>query len=376
MLLGEQLSRNCKFFGDESQAQVQASRVIVVGLGGVGSHAAHMLARSGVGYIRLIDFDVVTLSSLNRHACAVRRDVSLPKVKVLEQHILAFSPSTVVDARVALFEASKADSLLEGSPDFVLDCIDDVKTKTELLMYCRERGIRVVTAMGAGGKVDPTRVHLGDISDAIKDPLASKVRYLLRKAGQEESGIPTVYSSELSARVLCPLEGEALEAPQEFGALENFRVRVLPVLGTMPATFGMAMAAFVLCQLALQPFVPAAVPRTWQHKTIHTLTQRLGNREAKVFGNKEDLDMHIEDVEFVIREIWRYRSVVDGNRNHLILSRWDVTKPASLFNLVLLTEPQANALVTAGGNAVFGERVQQFVKERLLTYTNLYRSVY
>jgi hypothetical protein len=86
--------------------------------------------------------------------------------------------------------------------------------------------------------------------------------------------------------------------------------------------------------------------------------------------------MHIEDVEFVVREIWRYRSVVDGNRNHLILSRWDPTKPATVLNTVLLTEPQANALAAAGDIAVFGDSVREFVEARLATYADLYRSVF
>ena len=264
---------------------IEGKFVVVVGLGGVGSHAAHMLARAGVSRIRLIDFDNVTLSSLNRHAVAVRADVGRPKVECLKRFFHSVVPHVEVDARVAMFEAAAAEELLAGKPDYVLDCIDDMTTKTDLLKFCYDKRLRVISSMGAGAKADPTRLHICNISEVVSDPLAARLRQSLRKAGMvnlQTCGINVVYSSERPTRKLCALEGEAAEAPQvsceavaapglsavprsrccrcgsaplqEFGALENFRVRILPVLGTTPAVFGNALAAQVLCELARQPF--------------------------------------------------------------------------------------------------------------------------
>ena len=128
-----------------------------------------MLARAGVGKLRLIDFDQVTLSSLNRHAVASREDVGLSKASVLKAKLHAIVPFIEIDARKALFEADAADLLLSGRPDFVLDCIDDVKTKCDLLIYCTTHGIPVLTSFGAGGKADPTRLHIGDYANVVRE---------------------------------------------------------------------------------------------------------------------------------------------------------------------------------------------------------------
>ena len=129
----EQLSRNEQFFNKQNQRTIEASYVIVVGLGGVGSHAAHMLARAGVGRLRLIDFDQVTLSSLNRHAVATRADVGVTKVEACKQHFLHFNPHCQVDAIPRMFTEEAAEELILGKqggrPDYVIDCIDDATTK-------------------------------------------------------------------------------------------------------------------------------------------------------------------------------------------------------------------------------------------------------
>jgi len=179
-LMREQFSRNTLFFGEEGQAGVRGAFVIVVGLGGVGSHAAHMLARSGVERLRLIDFDNVTLSSLNRHAVAIRADVGRPKVTACAEHFRAFAPRCRVEAVAQLFKAELADELLAGAPAYVVDAIDDVPTKADLLEACARLGLRAVSCLGAGAKADPTRILIGGLSDAMRDPLAAKLRYILR----------------------------------------------------------------------------------------------------------------------------------------------------------------------------------------------------
>jgi tRNA A37 threonylcarbamoyladenosine dehydratase len=172
----EELTTRVKsFFGEEKFDQLEKKFVVVVGLGGVGSHAANMLVRSGIRRIRLVDFDQVTLSSLNRHAVANLGDVGISKAEAIRRHFKNIVPWCEVEAVTEMFRADNADELLGGHPDYVLDCIDDVKTKAELLAHCSQRGLRVLTSMGAGGKSDPTRLRIGTLADCVKDPLASKV---------------------------------------------------------------------------------------------------------------------------------------------------------------------------------------------------------
>lgn len=113
-ILNEQLSRLTTFFGEEAFGKIKNAFVIVVGVGGVGSHAAHLLARSGVSKIRLIDFDNVTLSSLNRHATATREDVGIPKVEALKMYLHKIVPTCAIEAMPRMFVGSDADELLQG----------------------------------------------------------------------------------------------------------------------------------------------------------------------------------------------------------------------------------------------------------------------
>lgn len=289
----EMLSRNALYFASSNgMPRIESSHVLVVGLGGVGSHTAHMLARSGVGYIRMVDFDQVTLSSLNRHAVATLKDVGLPKAIVLARHLREICPDEeklVLDPVVKMYTGdNERDGSMMDPPsercqrwDLVIDAIDDVPTKANLIAYCAKRGIRVISCMGAGGKADPTRVHISDLRSASKDPLATsvrqKLRYLWRKEQKEtgerngkifgeesdswlsciddDSKVAVVYSSEKVVAKLAQITDEQMEEGlHNFGAMDNMRVRVLPVVGTMPAIMGQTLAAMALCELGGKPF--------------------------------------------------------------------------------------------------------------------------
>jgi tRNA A37 threonylcarbamoyladenosine dehydratase len=147
----EIFSRIRAFFGDAGFAKLTDANVVVVGLGGVGSHAANMLVRSGVGRVRLIDFDQVTLSSLNRHAMASLAEVGLSKAEVMRRRLQQVVPWARIDAVTEMFRGVDAERLLlvDGKhPTYVLDCIDDVNTKAELIAFCVQRGIPILTSMG------------------------------------------------------------------------------------------------------------------------------------------------------------------------------------------------------------------------------------
>jgi tRNA A37 threonylcarbamoyladenosine dehydratase len=194
--------------------KLENSFVVVVGLGGVGSHAVNMLARSGVSRLRIIDFDQVTLSSLNRHAVATMEDVGLSKAEVLKRTLLKIVPWCDIEAIAEMFKGEAADRLLGGKPDFVLDCIDDVSTKAELIAYCVNNGIKVLTSMGAGGKADPTRIRIASLADCIHDPLASKIKWKLKKHNVQSEDVLSVFSIEKPLVELLPLDEEQRQAPQ------------------------------------------------------------------------------------------------------------------------------------------------------------------
>ena len=179
-LILEQLARNRVFLTDDGLAKLRNAFVIVVGCGGVGSHATAALARSGCNKIRLIDFDQVTLSSLNRHAVATLADVGTPKVSCLHRRLEQITPWTHFDCRNELFSEKVADMQLQPwkdgqKPDYVIDAIDNIDSKVALLQYCHTHAIPVISSMGAGCKSDPTRVFIGDISASAEDPLSRAV---------------------------------------------------------------------------------------------------------------------------------------------------------------------------------------------------------
>jgi tRNA A37 threonylcarbamoyladenosine dehydratase len=267
-LILEQLARNRVFLGDEGLARLRDACVVIVGCGGVGSHACAALARSGVSRLRLIDFDQVTLSSLNRHAVATLADVGLPKVQCLQRRLVAVTPWVRFDLRLQKFDGKVADELLGGwvedeggkavrPVDFVIDAIDNIDSKVELLKYCHDHGLPVISAMGAGTKSDPTRVMVGDIGASFEDGLSRATRRRLKLLGVS-SGIPVVYSTEKMGEgkaALLPLSEEEFQkgAVGDLGVLPDFRVRILPVLGTMPAVFGYTVANHVILRLTGKP---------------------------------------------------------------------------------------------------------------------------
>lgn len=173
-----------------------------------------MIARSGVGRVRLIDFDQVTLSSLNRHAVATLADVGISKASAMKKHLEGIVPWCEIEAVSEMFVMKEADRLLGGKPDFVLDCIDDVNTKAELISYCFKNGIRVVTSMGAGGKADPTKLRIAPLSECINDPLAQKIKWKLKKHDVPADQVWTVFSVEKPVAGLLPLDEEQKNAPQ------------------------------------------------------------------------------------------------------------------------------------------------------------------
>ncbi|CAK9237974.1 unnamed protein product [Sphagnum troendelagicum] len=347
-IINEQFTRNSQFFGEDGLRKVHQSFVVVVGLGGVGSHAAAMLLRSGVGKLRLVDFDQVSLSSLNRHAVATRADVGSSKAVCLKTHFARIFPECEVDARVQMFEASSQDELLAGSPDFVLDCIDNIDTKVSLLAACVQKGLKVLSATGAGARADPTRIRVADLKESSNDPLSRSVRHRLRREHGILGGIPVVFSTERPKAKLLPFKGpDGQDAnPLDYQVVPGFRIRIIPVLGTIPAIFGQVMASYVVTHIAGMP-----VPM-----------EPVVNLDVEHYGVDK------EEISYVVRELWRGRSARNQDSsnvgrgmwrsvNQLTITRWDHSRPPSIDNLaeeheamtleeIAAKEPEFFALVT------------------------------
>ncbi|KDR77066.1 hypothetical protein GALMADRAFT_1327319 [Galerina marginata CBS 339.88] len=334
----EQLARNYAFFGEDGMAKVRKGRVVVVGCGGVGSWAAVMLVRSGISNIRLVDFDYVTLSSLNRHATAGLEDVGTPKVKCIEKALKQIAKWVDVDSRIEIWRKEEGGLLLADA-DWVIDAIDNIQTKVDLLKYCHDNKIKIFSSMGAGAKCDPTRIQISDISYTIYDPLARSVRRRLRLLGVD-SGIPVVYSTEVPGDVkLLPLpEEEFLKGPvKELGVFDDFRVRILPVLGPLPAIFGLNIATYILCDLAGKPISnPLAIKN--RKKLYERLYRDLLHRETKITGHQiNKLPIDEDDVALVFEDLYQGRSVIPpfDVPTRPALVRWDPTRPLSVENCVV-----------------------------------------
>ncbi|KAI1392508.1 ubiquitin-protein ligase molybdopterin-converting factor [Hypoxylon trugodes] len=349
-LILEQLARNRVFLTPEGLDKLRNSFVIIVGCGGVGSHCTAALARSGVSKIRLIDFDQVSLSSLNRHAVATLADVGSPKVHCLQRRLLAIAPWVHFDLRQEKFWDKAADKLLEPwkngqKPDYIVDAIDNIDTKVALLKYCHDHELPVISSMGAGCKSDPTRIIVGDIGTSTDDGLSRSTRRRLKLLGVTK-GIPTVYSTEKTGEgkaELLPLPDDEFQKGQvgDLGVLPDFRVRILPVLGTMPAVFGYTAANHVI--LSVTGYPHDYVPAKGREKMYEGLLAAVQGGEEKVLRHMTGGDPSITlglkvpittaDMAFLVEEIFKGRSAITGLTTRLTLMRWRKPKDSILVRI-------------------------------------------
>ena len=418
-LRAEQVSRHTLYFGESGMQALQNARVCVVGVGGVGSHAATALARSGLGALRIVDFDQVSLSSLNRHACATLGDVGRPKVTVLQHYLRAICPDPqylqldainemyTVDQGAARILDTTATNGTKPSFDIVIDAIDDIPTKAQLIADCWQRSIRVVSCMGAGGKSDVTRLHVSDLRGAAKDPLATKLRHYLKKllpASEpyldDMERLAILYSSEKTVVGLADFTAHQKAAGiQHFGAVDGMRIRIVPVLATMPAVMGQALAAVALTELGGKPFQAVPGERIGRNAR-NKILQKLKSRQQKVMQQHQNQvnDMEAamaaggclvnddtlwigpvwideDDVEYLL-ELWRNRCAVTQARLGVTLElvRWDAAQPCACHNLVLMSQKAAQEFQVTGKEGL-DPAVRAAIQERLAT-SRLGASVY
>lgn len=208
-----QFSRTALLVGQKAIDKLQHSRVAIFGIGGVGGYVAEALARSGVGCFDLIDNDTVALTNLNRQIIATHDTIGQPKVQVMAERIHAINPEAVVHVHQCFFLPENAHEFDFAQYDYVVDAVDTVAAKIAIIMAAKAANVPVISSMGAGNKMDPSRFQVADIYKTSVDPLARVMRQEMKKRGVKK--LKVVYSTELPLTPMDELEGQChVEAPQ------------------------------------------------------------------------------------------------------------------------------------------------------------------
>lgn len=204
----ERLSRTELVLGKEKINKLQSSCVAVFGIGGVGGYVVEALARSGVGHLILIDGDIVAKSNINRQIIALNSTIGRPKVDVMKERIFDINPDIRVDIYNCFFEKETKDSIDISKADYVVDCIDRITNKVDLIEWAKASGKKVISAMGAGNKIDPTLFEVEDIYKTSVCPLAKVMRKLLKE--RKIADLKVVYSKELPIKCDQSYDGKAI----------------------------------------------------------------------------------------------------------------------------------------------------------------------
>jgi tRNA A37 threonylcarbamoyladenosine dehydratase len=197
-------SRTELLIGKDNLDKLKRSTVAVFGMGGVGSYTAEALVRSGIGKLVIVDDDTVCLTNINRQIHATRKTVGKPKVEVMKERLLEINPKLEVISHQTFYSSENSSTLLSRDYDYVVDAIDTVSSKIDLVVKCNEMGIPIISCMGAANKLDPTKFEVADIYDTSICPLAKVMRYELRKRGIRS--LKVVYSKEKPIKPLLNVE--------------------------------------------------------------------------------------------------------------------------------------------------------------------------
>jgi len=238
--------RNRMLYGEAGFDRLQKSFVAVVGLGGVGSYAAEAMVRAGIGKLRVIDCDRVSPSDVNRQLIALATNMDVPKVEAARDRYLQINPRVVIDARMAFFHHDTEGELITTDLDYVIDAIDSLNPKVELIRWCREKGIPIISAMGASGRTDPCLIRIDNLENTTVCPLARTVRRQLRRR-QIGTDFPVVYSTEEVHESVETIPAPTLATTGTY--LRGRNRRVLPSHPTLPAIFGLIAANHVILAL-------------------------------------------------------------------------------------------------------------------------------
>lgn len=239
-----------RLYGRSQLERLRSSRVLVVGLGGVGSWTVEALARSGIGHLTLVDFDEVCISNTNRQLHALTRDVGKPKAVALRERLAEISPTLEVETILKFFNPQTAEAILAPGYDCIVDAIDHLPNKCLLLAECRRRELGIVTCGGAGGRRDPTQIKVADLTRTYGDPLLSRLRKQLR----DQYDFP--HNKRVNWNIDCVFSDELPVFPQSDGTVCETRetgtaVRLNCESGYGTATFLTGIFGFHLAALVV-----------------------------------------------------------------------------------------------------------------------------
>ncbi len=245
-------SRTELLIGSEGLEKLKKSHVAVFGLGGVGGHAAEALCRSGMGRITIVDFDDVCLTNINRQIHAMTDTVGKSKALLMAERMRRINPDAEIIPFKDFYSAENSEFLLSSGYDYVLDAIDHITSKLHLIKTCRQKGLPIISSMGAAAKLDPAKIRVADISETHKCRMARIVRKLLKKDGIE-NGIKVVFSTEeyreqaayeniCRENCICPNKDE------DVFSCRHRRV-ILGSSSFIPGIFGLTMAGVVVNDL-------------------------------------------------------------------------------------------------------------------------------
>ena len=191
--------------GKEGMEKLKNSKVAVFGIGGVGSFACEALVRSGLGKIILVDYDIIDISNINRQIHATSKTVGLPKVLVMKERLLDINPELNIEVYQEKYNDETREKLISTDYDYVIDAIDMVSSKIDLIVTCKEKNIPIISSMGAGNKLNPAMLEVGDIYSTHTCPLAKVMRRELKRRNIKD--LKVVWSKEKPRKVNLEKEG-------------------------------------------------------------------------------------------------------------------------------------------------------------------------
>lgn len=229
--------RTIQLLGPEQFEKLQASNILVVGMGGVGSMAAEMICRSGVGKMTIIDADTIQLSNVNRQIPATHKTLGQDKVQVMGERLRQINPGLDLSLINEFIKEERIPQILEEDFDYVVDAIDTLSPKIYLIYHTVKRGLRLTSSMGSGGKVDPSQIHVADFGETYNCRLAYILRKKLRKM-DVHGGFKVVFSTEqVPKEMIIPVEGE----PNKKSTVGT--------ISYLPSIFGCTLASIVIRDL-------------------------------------------------------------------------------------------------------------------------------
>ncbi len=269
-VMHRRFDRMGRLVGDQAMEKLFNTKVLVVGLGGVGSWAAESLMRSGIGRMTVVDFDEVCITNANRQIHALQGLVGRKKAAVMAERLRKINPQADVKEMVMFYNPENSAAILAEKPDFVIDAIDNLTAKAHLIATCRQLGIPVITSAGAAARMDPLSVRLTDLADTHTDPLAHQIRKILRQKHEfpreGKFGIPCVFSDEVP---MMPEElkydnGEGFKCvcPQGQNDVHSCDKRRM-IYGNasfVTGNFGLVMASWVVRQVVEPIFKKKQIP--------------------------------------------------------------------------------------------------------------------